>query len=286
MAFYDNLDKSHWNELSSSFELFKPYPLTRDEVDRSLLIADEIITKYEKRTVEEYPQMPFGSVLQGAATVYYNLGMHSNAKKAVSILSQIQYQDNESMDIENLTVQSMMVRTGAMVCKRPYYVEVPRRFNATSIHFMVHEIAHMLKESNYLECRGVYSDIEVIPILLEMISAHKKGDNNVFKKRESMMFEIAYMFKKLNDDLSNNRISKEDMNGFMACYRYNILYLNSFYYALRLFSMYLDAPQYILGVIDDVFNQRLTTRDVINNYLSNDDYTYESGMNQFRSRLK
>ena len=50
--------------------------------------------------------------------------------------------------------------------------------------------------------------------------------------------------------------------------------------------MYLDAPQYILGVIEDVFNQRLTTRDVINNYLSNDDYTYESGIDQFRSRLK
>ena len=32
--------------------------------------------------------------------------------------------------------------------------------------------------------------------------------------------------------------------------------------------------------------ERLTTRDVINYYLSNDDYTYETGIDHFRSRLK
>ncbi len=286
MAYYDKFDKEKWDELASSYEYFRPYPLTQDEIDRSTLIADEIISKYEERTIDEYPPMTFGNVLQGAATVYYNLGMHGSAKGAVSILSQIQYQDNEKNDVESLTVQSMMIRTGAMVSKRPYYLEVPRTFNASSVHFMAHEIAHMLKESNPYECKGIYSDLEVIPILIEMISAHKKGDNNVFKKRELLMLDIAYSFKKLQEDLDNNRIKKEDMNGFNALYRQNILYLNSFYYALRLFAMYLQIPQYVLGIVEDVLNQRLTTRDVINNYLSNDDYTYETGIDQFRCRLK
>ena len=286
MAFFDKFDKEHWYELSKAFEAFKPYPLTQDDIDRSLLIADEILNKFEERTLVEYPPMTFGNVLQGAATVYYNLGMHSSAKRAVSILSHIQYQNNDSMDIENLTVQSLAIKTGATVCKQPYYVEVPKVFNASSIHFMAHEIAHMLKESNYLECKGVLSDAEVIPILVEMISAHKKGDNNVFKKRELLMLDIAYAFKKLHEDLENDRISKEDMESFIACYRYNILYLNSFYYALRLFAVYLQIPQYVLGIVEDVLNQRLTTRDVINYYLSNDDYTYETGIDQFRSKLK
>lgn len=286
MAFFDKFDKEHWYELGKAFEAFKPYPLTQDDIDRSLLIADEILNKFEERTLVEYPPMTFGNVLQGAATVYYNLGMHSSAKRAVSILSHIQYQNNDSMDIENLTVQSLAIKTGATVCKQPYYVEVPKVFNTSSIHFMAHEIAHMLKESNHLECKGVLSDAEVIPILVEMISAHKKGDNNVFKKRELLMLDIAYAFKKLHEDLENDRISKEDMESFIACYRYNILYLNSFYYALRLFAMYLQIPQYVLGIVEDVLNQRLTTRDVINYYLSNDDYTYETGIDQFRSRLK
>lgn len=286
MAFFDKFDKEHWYELGKAFEVFKPYPLTQDEIDRSLLIADEILRNYKERSLVEYPEMTFGNVLQGAATIYYNLGMHRSAKRAVSILAHIQYQNNDSMDIENLTVQSLAIKTGATVCKQPYYVEVPKVFNTSSIHFMAHEIAHMLKEYNYLECKGVLSDAEVIPILVEMISAHKKGDNNVFKKRELLMLDIAYAFKKLHEDLENDRISKEDMESFMACYRYNILYLNSFYYALRLFAMYLQIPQYVLGIVDDVLNQRLTTRDVINYHLSNDDYTYETGIDQFRSKLK
>jgi hypothetical protein len=169
----------------------------------------------------------------------------------------------------------MAVRTGTMVAKHPYYLEVPRVFNKSSVHFMVHEVAHMLKESNPCECKGVYTDIEVIPILLELISAYKKGDNNTFKKRELIMYDTALMFKELHKDRKNNSIAQLDMKAFNACYRQCILYLNSFYYSLRLFSMYLDAPKYVLGIIDDVLSHRLTTRDVINNYLSNDSYRFK-----------
>ena len=286
MAFFDKFDKEHWYELGKAFEVFKPYPLTQDEIDRSLLIADEILCNFEDRDIDEYPQVPFGKVLQAASTFYYNLGMYSSAKRAVSVLAHIQYKNNDSMNVEDLTVQSLAIKTGAYVSKQPYYVEVPKVFDYSSVSFMAHEIAHMLKETSPNECRGVYSDIEVIPMLVEMISAYKSGDNNVFKKREVLMLDIAYGFKKLHEDFEYNRISKEDMNGFIACYRHNILYLNSFYYALRLFAMYLDAPVYILGIIDDVLNQKLTTREVINSYLSNDDYSYETGIDQFRSRLK
>ena len=286
MAYFDHFNKDVWHELGMSYDMFRPYALTESDIERSTIIADEIIDKYEKRVITPCKEMTFGNVLQSAATVYYNLGMHTNARKAVSILSKVQYQDNNSLRVEDLTVQSMMVRTGAMISKQPYYVEVPKKFNTSSVHFMAHEIAHMLKESNPYECKGIYTDLEVIPILIEMISAHVKGDNNVFRLRELLMLDIAYSFKKLQEDLDNNRISKDDMIAFNACYRQNILYLNSFYYSLRLFSMYLDAPKYVLGIIDDVLSHRLTTRDVINNYLSNDDYTYESGMDQFRRRLK
>ncbi len=286
MAYFDIFDKEHFNELGLSFQMFNPYPLTDADVKRSLLIADEIITNYDRRRLDKSDELTFGSVLQSAATVYYNLGMHSSAKKAVSILQGVQYQDNKSNDAANLTVQSLMVRTGAMVSKQPYYVDVPRVFNSTSIHFMAHEIAHMLKESNPYECKGVQSDIEVIPILVEMISAHTKGDNNVFKKRELIMLDIAKSFKKLHQDKITGSISREDELAFDTCYRHYLTYLNSFYYSLRLFTMYLEAPNYVLGVIDDVLNHRITSREVISNYLRDSSYSYESGMEEFRSRLK
>lgn len=285
MAFYDKFDKKYWDELASSLELFNPYPLTQSEIDISLMVSKEILWKYKERIMDKYPQIPFGSVLKEATNVFNNLGLDNSAARAVSILSQMQFKDNSSLAIENFTVQSLPIRTGAFVCKHPYYIEVPRAFNISSISFMAHEITHILKEDNPKECRGVYSDNEVIPMLIEMISAHKKGDDNVFKKRELLMLDIVYKFNGLREDLDCNRIREEDFNGFNAFYRHTILYLNSFYYSLKFFNMYLESPQYVIGIINDVLTHRLTTREVINFYLSTNDNSYESGMSHFRNKL-
>ena len=286
MAYFDTYNKDRWHKLAENYDLFKPYPLNSEDQERALVMADELINKYQQRRFSYSESLDFNQVLQKAANAYYNLGLYTCADKAVSILSQIQYQDNCSYYEGSFTVQSVMVRTGAMICKKPYYVEVPREFSSSSIHFMAHEIAHMLKESNPYECLGVHTDLEVIPILIELISAYVNGDNNVFKSREIIMLGTARDFKKLHEDYINNRIKPEDMNAFMACYRQNMMYLNSFYYTLRLFSMYLDDDVFVLAVIDNVLRHKLTTKEVIDYFLSNDDYTYESGMDHFRSRLK
>ena len=263
MAYFDNFDKQDWYEIGMTESAIRPYPFTLDDMERSELIADEIISKYEKRIITPSKELTLGNVLQNTAMIYYNLGMHTNARKAVSILQQIQYQDNHSNHPEYLTVQSYLVKTGATICKKPCYVDVPSRFNMSSIYFMVHEVAHMLKEENPLECKGIHTDIEVIPMLLEMISAHVRGDNNVFRLRELLMLDIAYNFKRLKEDLDNGLISSDEMIAFNTLLKHNACYLNSFYYTLRLFSMYLDAPQYVLGIIDDVLSHRLTTNKTI-----------------------
>ena len=286
MAYFDSFDKEIWHNLGLSYNMFQPHHLTEDEVRRSLEIADEVINNYKQRTLSQAKTMSLGDVLRSSATVYFDLGMHQTAKKAVSILKDLQYMDNMSDKEETLTVQSMIDSTGARLCKKPIYIEVPRKFTSTSIHFMAHEIAHILKESNPYECMGVHTDLEVIPILIEMISAHNSGDNNVFKKRELIMLDIASSFKKLHQDRINNEISDEDMLAFNTCYRQNILYLNSFYYSLKLFCMYLDDPNFILSIIDEVFNQKLTTSDIINYYCNNDSYSLQDGLNEFRNKLK
>lgn len=286
MAYFDSFDKEIWHSLGMSYNMFRPHPLTEDEVKRSLLIADEVIDNYEKRIFSTSREMSLGDVLRGAATIYFDLGMHNSARKAVSILKDMQFMDNMSYKEESLTVQSMIDDTGARLCKKPVYIEVPRRFTSSSIHFMTHEIAHILKESNPNECMGIHTDLEVIPILLEMISAHNKGDDNVFKKRELIMLNIASDFKKLHQDKVNNAISLEEQLAFDTCYRQNILYLNSFYYSLRLFSMYLEDPEFILSLIDDVLSQRLTTSEVISHYCKDFDSSYQDGLCEFRNKLK
>lgn len=286
MAYFDSFNKEIWHNLGLSYNMFQPHPLTEDEVKRSLEIADEVISNYKQRTLSLTKPMSLGDVLRSSATVYFNLGMHQSAKKAVSILKDLQYMDNMSNKEETLTVQSKIDGTGAQLCKKPIYIEVPRIFTTSSIHFMAHEIAHMLKEGNPYECRGVYTDLEVIPILIEMISAHNSGDNNVFKKRELIMLDIASSFKRLHQDKIDNAITEEDTLAFNTYYRQCILYLNSFYYSLKLFSMYLDDPDFVLSIIDEVFNQRLTTSDVIKYYCTGDDNNYSEGLKEFRNKLK
>lgn len=286
MAYFDNYNKNDWHDIGEMESYIHPYPLTDDDIRRCAIIADEISSRYQRRELLPSKSLTFGNVLQNSANVYYNLGMHTSAKRAFSILNSIQYQDNKSDHPESLTVQSYLVRTGATVCKKPCCVDVPRVFNTSSVYFMVHEIAHMLKEENPAECKGIYTNIEVIPMLLELISAKQKGNNNVFKIRESMMVDIAYNFKRLREDLDNGLISSDDMIAFNTLFNHNACYLNSFYYTLRLYSMYLDSPTYVLGIIDDVLNHRLTTRDVINRYLNGDNYSYEDGLREFRSKLK
>ena len=72
MAYFDQFNKDVWHELGMSYDMFRPYALTESDIERSTIIADEIIDKYEKRVITPCKEMTFGNVLQSASTVYYN----------------------------------------------------------------------------------------------------------------------------------------------------------------------------------------------------------------------
>lgn len=283
MTYFDSLDKKKWQELGETFQLFDPYPLDEWDVKRSELIAREVINNYSTRLLEVKDTVKFDDLLHRTSMRYYNLGFQRTARDVVSILSKTQFFSNQSINDHDFTVQSMLVQTGAMISKECYYLEVPKIFSESSVHFMAHELAHILKEKNPLECKGIYSDNEVIPILLELISAHQARDNNVFKKREYLMLDTATLFLNLKEDMA--KIGEQDFVGFNACYRQCVLYLNSFYYSLKLFGLYLRDDDFVLGIISDVLNHILTTRDVIELYLKGNDGLYNEGLIEFRSKL-
>ena len=45
MAYFDSFNKEVWHELGLSYEIFKPYPLSQSDIERSIIIAYEIISK-------------------------------------------------------------------------------------------------------------------------------------------------------------------------------------------------------------------------------------------------
>ena len=92
MSYFSTLNKETWEELGNAYEMLKPVPLTQQDINRSLIIADDIINNYAQRQFDPTEDITFGNVLKGAVGVYYSLGMHTNVQKAVSILQNIQYQ--------------------------------------------------------------------------------------------------------------------------------------------------------------------------------------------------
>ena len=286
MTYYDTLDKKRYDELGRLFALFTPYSLDRKQLEHSDIVADEILTHYDKRTITDDNDISYKKLLMDTKKLFMpeGIGFAYVGGTVNSILSSVKFSKHMSIYDYDFTVISDIAYNGSSYYKIPNVVILPEYFTLASVHFLVHETTHILKELNPMECMGIYSDEEVIPIAIELISAFESKNFDVFKKREYLMKDMADLYIKLTRDKSH--IAKEDIVGFTSCYRKCIMYLNSFYYSLRLFSMYLDAPKYVLGIIDDVLSHRLTTRDVINHYLSNDDYNYESGIEQFRSRLK
>lgn len=284
MTYYDTLDKNIWDSLGNSFDKFHPYALDNEDIRRSTIIADEITTNYVARNLNGNRTIDFKSLLQGTIMRFCDLGLFDVAKTAFSILNNTRYFRNDSFNDFSFTVQSVIVQSGALVSKRCHHIEVPQAMSTLSVHFMLHETSHILKEMNPYECRGVYTDNEVIPILLELISAYEEKDFDVFKKRELLLLDVADLFRKLCKD--RNSISEKDFVGFNACYRQCILYLNSFYYSLKLFAMYLDDSDLVIAIINDVLNHTMTTSEVIKLYLNNDSSLYDEGLREFRSKLK
>ena len=47
MAYFDKFDKKTWKELGESYEMMNPTPLTQQDITRSLIIAEDIISKYK-----------------------------------------------------------------------------------------------------------------------------------------------------------------------------------------------------------------------------------------------
>lgn len=283
-----NYNRKFYEEFGDTSELLRPYPLTIDEIERSKIVAREIIENYTTRSLENRSDISLGNMLRKTSMLYFEIGLCKTAESVVSLLNQINYDTNYSKDDCVFTVESLLVRQDLdknrdIVGKDCCYIRVPAVLTLDSSYFMAHEVAHVLKEKNPQECRGALTDIEVIPILLELIGAYEDQNDNVFKKRECLMLDIALLFEDLCKDLG--KVKQEDSKSYNACFRHCILYLNSFYYSMKLFAIYLENPDFVVRIIDFILTNKISTREIVELYLGDDDCSFDDGLNEFKSRL-
>ena len=286
MTYYDSLDKKRYEELGSLFEVFHPYPLDHTQLEHSDIVADEIITNYKKRTMVDDNDISFEELVTGAKKVFSpkGIGFSRIGGVASKLLDFVEYKKHLSIYDFDFVTLSDTAFDGLCYYKVPNTVLLPDYFTLSSVHMLAHETCHMLKELNTLECKGIYTDEEVIPIAVELISAFESRNFDVFKKREYLMLDTANLYIKLTKDKVN--IKKEDMFGFNSCYRKAIMYLNSFYYAMKLFSRYLEDKETTLEYIEMVLAGECSTKRLLDVLFTEDDLAYEIGLSEFRSKLR
>ena len=286
MLYYDTLNKKRYDELSRSFALFSPYPLDSTQLKHSDLVTRDIISHYNNNSLIDDNDISFDKLIADTMNFFSTQGIgFVHVGGAVnSILSSVKYKKHLSMYDFDFSVISDIAFNGDSYYKVPNSIILPDYFSLSSVHFLEHEISHILKEFNPLECRGVYTDEEVIPIALELISSFESNDFGVFKKREYLMRDTALLYIKLTKD--KKYISKDDIVGFTSCYRKCIMYLNSFYYAMKLFSLYLEDKETTLEYIEMVLTGSCTTKRLIDVLFTEDDYLYNIGISEFRNLIK
>lgn len=283
MTYYDSLDKNKYNELAVCFEYFNPRPLDKIQIEHSDMVASDILSNYAKREFVDDEDISYSRLISGTNRLFDEVGLCRVSGAAKSVLSSSKYGKGISIYDFDFTVISDIAFNGGSYFKIPNTIILPEYYTLSSIHFLAHEICHVLKEFNPLECMNVYTLEEVIPITIELITAYEKRRFDVFRKRELLIKDTADLYLKLSND--RKYISNEDMLGFMACYRKSMMYLNSFYYAMKLFSKYLEEKEETLEFIEMVLTGECTTERLMDILFCESDSSYDIGISEFKNKL-
>lgn len=153
---------------------------------------------------------------------------------------------------------------------------IPYSLYEISIYYFAHEHIHALKETNYEEYRDGMTLGETIPIFFEFLIY--KPDEILKKelikirlnallsnKLEYEFFdELFMMYCVMDKSLSEKICENENINmcEFLRSKLGN--YLNSFYYALMLYSLYKETPNKILSLVNKVLKREITTFQLLN----------------------
>lgn len=260
------MDKEFYTSLYHLQKQFQPNKITNDEIRTAWKVANEVIAIEQKESTFATSEIVLLDLLNSVASVFYDIGCYEASTHSFSILSGLQYQLLEdSLPYSFVTYSETVKSTDAFLSKKAVSIAVPSAVNATSSIFLTHEVSHALKETNPQECKLIYNLNEMIPMLIELIAGYVRG-SAVFKEvvlsRFRLLYGEAVFFKKVMGEI------KKCSSGKIPAYLYSALgnslvYLNSFYYTVALFHVYLSYPEYIVSFIDQVLNQEMSSADVL-----------------------
>ncbi len=290
--FFDTFDQEYYKTFRENAETLNPDWISKSELARANLVANDIINAHSKSKSNTTDLISYGELLSYSVNSLYEMGLCDIATNSISLLQKVDAYSLDGAGFGEFGVHSSIYSTGGDVAKECQYLLVPDKLFLESIPFMVHEITHMYKEKNPDECKGIYTNLEVIPITVEMISAYLSLDTNkrknVFLERENGLFYQAIQFRRIIKELNieHSNLEKENLKTALGL---TVVYLNSFYYSTILFKLYFMDKNLVISLINKVLTGEMCTCDVVEileNHVPSIESKYQDGLDNFRSFLK
>lgn len=282
-----NIDRNYYSALANIYGIVGAINLTGAQLSKISRISDDMISVLGSTTMSDERYSGFNDVRKDALAYFYMFNDANIINDAIDMLNRVEYYSDDTYDYSMFTVLSNAIKTNTGAYKVPARVIVPNDLKKTSSVFLAHDIAHMLKERNVRECQEINNFGEVIPMLLELIIAYSyeyENTESILGKRSKMIKTSSKCFKELYDEYKSNASLCDD-KVVLAALNESGNYVNSFYYTLALFAVYLREPDYMKVLIANVLNGKMTTRDLIT-YTVHDSYNlYLDGLKEFNSSL-
>lgn len=258
----ENFDYNYFTAMNNNFTTgFNEAKMTSEDLERAMFIKNII----ENLSVEGKNSRRFiknDILIEEALKNWLNIGFVTTFESIFQKLKTISWVVDKHFDTCSFSVLSLKIKTGTETALNAVSILYPAKVDETSKVFLNHEMAHILKERNSEEIVNYYTTAETIPLSIELISAVQSENasiaRDVLRKRFIMLKNHLplYNFVTLELLIEKDEFKRTALN--TALKKLNCYFL-SFYYALVLFSLYLDSPNRIVDLINFVLECNLTT---------------------------
>lgn len=282
------IDKSYYKALAENFDTMGAVRFTGSKLSCVDNVSKSMATALVSSNIRDEHNADFNDIRTQALEYYYMFEDQQLILDAAGFLNRIEYMNYEGIDYYEFLVFAEAIKSKTGVCKEPKQIVFPESLKHTSSVFAAHEIAHMLKERNPKECKEFILYGEVIPMLMELIIAYSyeyDSKDSILAQRSKMVKYSCKSFIELYNEYKR-LANEEDKKVYETALNESGTYVNSFYYTLALFALYMANKNLVLRLVSNVLNCRCTTSDVLR-YIETYDIhrLYDVGLEEFNYSL-
>lgn len=290
---YGYINQEYVDALDSNYKALNAEALTMDEYKRCYEIAKQIYFQYKDRSeLANYhnrtPERVYSDVIDDLQV----FGDVRITRSATSVLNSskkvLVNEDNPTL----FTIFSKLSGNTGCYYRETEMIYIPRALADYSSPFLCHEIGHSIKNLNPEENRTIKTLEEVIPILIELITAYETCDiytfKNVCSNRLDFMITNSCRFINSYNMIRSKDIDSEEKKLYRFDLELNACYLNSFYYVMSLFNLYLKDNILVLEYVAKVLNGEMTTKEMIKSLedeVGSYDTGYKLGLDKFKKNV-